>query len=216
MSTEDVFRRLLDLGVELRNNGDGMLMVEAPTEVLTDKLRQMIREHKPALLEMVTPDASPPDAAAPQSRPAAEAPLPQPAESELTPPASPRSREGQACEPCSQCSGSWYYLASDGWVCGMCLARKAAARATTSVSGLLELLVDFVDALAVADPEGTTTGRDWIEVFAPYQHARGMRPAPPREVWSALEELGYEVRGEDTSEPLIIGLRLMLGKKAEV
>ena len=66
MSTEDVFRRLLDLGVELRNNGDGMLMVEAPTEVLTDELRQMIRAHKPELLEMVPPDASPPDAAAPR------------------------------------------------------------------------------------------------------------------------------------------------------
>jgi hypothetical protein len=94
----------------------------------------------------------------------------------------------------------------------MCVARKAAAGATTSVSGLIELLVDFVDALAVADAEGAITGRDWIEIFAPYQHARGMRPAPPREVWGALEELGYEVHGEDTPQPLIIGLRLVLGE----
>jgi hypothetical protein len=77
----------------------------------------------------------------------------------------------------------------------------------------MELLVDFVDALAVADAEGAITGRDWIEIFAPYQHARGMRPAPPREVWGALEELGYEVCGEDTLQPLIIGLRLVLGEE---
>ena len=84
----------------------------------------------------------------------------------------------------------------------MCLARKAAARATTSVSGLLELLVDCVDALAVADPEGTTTGRDWIEVFAPYQHARGMRPSPPREVWGALERSTAMLDGNLSSSAL--------------
>jgi hypothetical protein len=76
-------------------------------------------------------------------------------------------------------------------------------------------LLDFVDTLAVADAEGATMGRDLIEVFAPYQHTRGMRPAPPREVWGALEELGYEVRGEDTPEPLIMGLRLVLGEEGQ-
>jgi hypothetical protein len=77
----------------------------------------------------------------------------------------------------------------------------------------MELLVDFVGALAVADPEGAITGRDLIEAFAPYQHTRGMRPSPPREVWGALAELGYKVRGEDTLQPLIMGLRLVLGEK---
>ena len=125
----------------------------------------------------------------------------------------PPSPIGQAREPCPRCSGSWYYPASDGWVCSMCVARKAAAGATPSVSGLIELLVDFVDTLAVADPEGAITGRDLIEVFAPYQHARGIRPSPPREVWGALEKLGYKVRSEDAPEPLIMGLRLVLGEE---
>jgi hypothetical protein len=79
----------------------------------------------------------------------------------------------------------------------------------------MELLVDFVDALTVADAEGATTGRDWIEVFAPYQHARGMWPAPPREVWGALENLGCDVHGEDTLQPLISGLRLVLGEEGQ-
>jgi hypothetical protein len=125
----------------------------------------------------------------------------------------PPSPIGQARERCARCSGSWYYPASDGWVCSMCVARKAAAGATTPAPGLTSCLLDFVDTLAVADPEGAITGRDLIEVFAPYQHARGIRPSPPREVWGALEKLGYKVRGEDAPEPLIMGLRLVLGEE---
>jgi hypothetical protein len=120
----------------------GRLCLRARRGSLPEDLLQRIREHKPELIARLYPDASPPEAAASQTGPAAEPPLPEPAESELAPPADPRPREGRVGEhrsPCPTCGDTWCWptVSSEtgelGWACARCF--------TASLSSPKDLLI---------------------------------------------------------------------------
>ena len=55
MTALDLFLHLTTAGCQLTRQGD-TLRVHDPQHVLTDALRQQIREHKAALLAMLTPE----------------------------------------------------------------------------------------------------------------------------------------------------------------
>ena len=55
MTALDLFLRLTAAGCQLTRQGD-TLRVHDPQHILTDALRQQIREHKAALLAMLTPE----------------------------------------------------------------------------------------------------------------------------------------------------------------
>ena len=58
MTALDLFLHLTTAGCQLTRQGD-TLRVHDPQHVLTDALRQQIREHKAALLAMLTPERPP-------------------------------------------------------------------------------------------------------------------------------------------------------------
>jgi hypothetical protein len=57
MTALDVFLQLTAAGCSLSREADGRLRVHDPRHILTDALRQQIRQHKTALLAMLTPES---------------------------------------------------------------------------------------------------------------------------------------------------------------
>ena len=124
---EEVLKELEKRGITLRLEA-GRLRSYARRGSLTEDLDERIREHKTELIARLCPDASPPEAAASQTGPAAEAPLPEPAD--------PRPREGRVGEhraPCPTCGDTWCWptvcdrTGELGWACARCFTASLAS-----------------------------------------------------------------------------------------
>lgn len=92
MTTDELFHTLQELGVTLVTH-DERLRVNAPAGVLTEALRHSIRQHKAALLVLLTSSAPP----------------------------SP-GHVGRQQGACPQCGETWYWPTTQGtWLCSQCL-----------------------------------------------------------------------------------------------